>query len=189
MIKEDKRISNAEKELLKSFIDKNLVKIQSAVASPPDVAWNTVRLHFDDGNTMDVSCNLDEVAINDEGDYDDFGVISITKAPSAELSVPSISSPTEELAVNKTVQKIRIFESKTTALSQGVSFCERLFTKAIAFYFEEGCMTVDKLAWFDEMLRVRFGNDPNTMLYDESQDWMNDDCEVTFEYSLEEKEL
>ena len=59
------------------------------------------------------------------------------------------------------------------------------------FYFEDECMVIDKLAWFDEMLRVSFGSSPEKLLYNESLDWESDIEEdgVAFEYSLKKISL
>jgi hypothetical protein len=103
----------------------------------------------------------------------------------------TISSPTEELFVYKEVERIDVFETLSIAKFRGVPFCEKRFTKAIVFYFSDECMVLDKLVWFDEMLRVSFGEEPESLLYDESLDWKTEEDEngVAFEYSMEKVNL
>ena len=190
MISVDKRIGAEEVVLLKGLIGKELREVEAAIAAPPNVAWNTVRLHAD-AYFLDINCFLDNVAINDEGDADEFGVISVISATNDNLKVKTISSDTEELIINKQVTRIEVFETKIISKYGKVPFCEKQFTKAIVFYFEDECMVIDKLAWFDEMLRVSFGSSPEKLLYDESLDWESDIEEdgVAFEYSLKKSAL
>ena len=185
MISVDKRIGAEEVALLKGLIGKELREVEAAIAAPPNVAWNTVRLHAD-ACSLDINCFLNNVAINDEGDADEFGVISVISATNDNLKVKTISSVTEKLTINKQVTEIEVFETKIISKYGKVPFCEKQFTKAIVFYFKDECMVIDKLAWFDEMLRVIFGSRPEKLLYDESLDWESDieEDDVTFEYSL-----
>ena len=191
MVKEDRRIKTNEVKLIKGLIGKKLVKAEGAIASPPNVAWNTIRLHTNNNYSLDINCYLEKVKINEENDTDEFGVISVKSAKGNKLVVNSILSETEDFVVNKTIEKIEVLESKTVAFLQCIPFCEKLFTKALVFYFNDGCMVIDKLAWFDEMLRISFGESPKNLLYDESQDWESeeDGNEVSFKYSLKEVEL
>ncbi len=190
MINEDRRIRKQEIELLSVLKGSKLLKVEAAIAAPPNVAWNTVRIHSEN-YSIDVNCLLEEVKINEEGDFEEFGVISVDKVTSEKLDISSISPETEEIVVNKKIDKIEIFETSTVAKFQGIPFCEKRFTKAIVFSFRDECLVVDKLAWFDEMLRVSFGKNPEDLLYDESQDWEPDEDEnrVSFEYSIEKVEL
>ena len=89
MINEDKRISAQEHGLLKELIGQKIIKIEAAIASPPNVAWNTIRIHAEN-TSIDVSCFLIELAINEEDDVDGFGVVSIQRAPESKLAADTI---------------------------------------------------------------------------------------------------
>lgn len=189
MIKEDNRISKKERGLLKELVGRRITRIEAAIVSPPNVAWNTIRIHSEN-TSIDVNCYLTQVAINDDGDSDEFGVISICKAPKSKLSIDTISSETEVFEIDKMVKCITVLENKVIALENKRPFCEREFTKSIVIDFEDETLLIDKLAWFDEMLKFSLGSDVQRFIYDESHDWESDeDDDITFEYTLKKVEL
>ena len=65
MVKEDRRIKTNEVKLIKGLIGKKLVKAEGAIASPPNVAWNTIRLHANNNYSLDINCYLEKVKINE----------------------------------------------------------------------------------------------------------------------------
>ena len=68
MVTAIKTLSDTEKDILASLVGSRLVRVEAALAAPPDGAWNTVRLRTDRGS-VDVSCLLETLPLNDVGDY------------------------------------------------------------------------------------------------------------------------
>lgn len=185
MINIDKTLSVEEKAIAKSLVGRTIASIDAALAAPPNIAWNTVRLHTDAGS-VDVSCLLQALPVNGQGDDEELGVISVSKAPDVPLEVPTISADTQTAQLGLRVTGVELVDDALTVLEDGTPTYRRATTKAIVLRTDGDSIALDRQAWFDEMLAVNVSTDDKDLVFDEWADFEDDEEEepgVHYEFS------
>lgn len=186
MINVDKTLSPEERATLKSLVGRTVRSIDAALAAPPNIAWNTVRLHTDAGS-VDVSCLLQTLPVNGQGDEEEFGVVSVAEAADTPLEVPTISADTQTAQLGFEVTGIDIVNDSLSVYVDGAPTYRRTTTKTIVLRTEGDSLAFDRQAWFDEMLAVNFGKDDEDLVFDEWADFEDDETEepgVHYEFSM-----
>lgn len=176
MVTVTRTLSSAEKSLLASLVGARLLCVEAALAAPPDCAWNTVRLRTDRG-CIDVSCLLEALPVNDEGDEEEFGVLSVTPACDGRLVVPGISADVCELSLSGTVTDVEVYGDRLDLYEHGELIYSRQASKAIVLLTDLGAVCLDRQVWFEEMLTISNGSDPAALIHDEWADWEDDEEE------------
>ena len=191
MIEVDRTLSGGERALLVGFKGAEIISIEMALAAPPEVAWNTVRLHTDKGS-FDVNCLLELAPVNDEGEDDDLGVVSVDLAPASQLEVPSIATDVIRLEIGRKIIEVEIVDDNQRIYENERLFYSRKTTKAIIFYTDEDCLVLDRHNWFDEMMFVTQGPDAESLLEDEWADWEDIEEEepgIHYEFTMSRETL
>lgn len=176
MVTVTKTLSQKEKDLLGSLVGARLVCAETALAAPPDGAWNTVRLRTDRGS-VDVSCLLESLPVNDEGDEEEFGVLSVSPAGEDRLQVPGISTDVCELPLSGTVIGVEVHGDKLDLYERGGLIYTRETSKAIVLLTDLSAICLDRQAWFEEMLTISSGPDSAALVHNEWVGWEDDEEE------------
>lgn len=176
MIEVNKTLNEDEKDILRSLVGSTILTLEAALAAPPEIAWNTVRVHADSGS-IDVSCLLESMPVGLEGDEDEHGIVSIARASAERLEVPGISADTSSYEVNKLVTGTGVVNDRMEVYENGELGYRSVTTKAIALFTEAGTLVFDRQAWFDETLAIGWGEDPKKLVFDEWAGWEDDEEE------------
>lgn len=185
MVAVNRTLLQAEKETLKTLVGARLACIEAALAAPPDVAWNTVRLRTDRG-CVDVSCLLESLPVNDEGDKEEFGVLGVRAAGEGRLEVPGISADVIEMPLEGVISGVEVRGDRLDVFEQGEQIYRRQTSKAIVLLVEGGAICLDRQVWFEEALTITSGPDADKLVYDEWADWEDDEEEepgIHYEFS------
>lgn len=176
MIEVDKTLSEKERRILQSMVGKTITSIDAALAAPPNIAWNTVRLHTD-GGTIDVSCQLQTLPVNAEEDVEEFGIVSISAAPNEPLEVPTISADTQAAQLKLEITDVQLVNDALEVSENGALTYRRTTTKAVVFRCGRTSLALDRQAWFDEMLAVNESTDDTGLVFDGWADFEDDEEE------------
>ena len=185
MVTVTKTLSDTEKDILASLVGSRLVSAEAALAAPPDGAWNTVRLRTDRGS-VDVSCLLETLPLNDVGDEEEFGVLSVAPAGEGHLEVPGVSADVCELPLSGTVTGVEVRGDRLDLYERGELVYSRETSKAVVLLTDLGTLCLDCQAWFEEMLTISSGPDPDALVCDEWAGWEDDEEEepgIHYEFS------
>ena len=191
MVVVKRTLSQAEKETLRTLVGARLACIEAALAAPPNVAWNTVRLRTDRG-CVDVSCLLESLPVNDEDDEEEFGVLSVDVADEGRLEVPGISADVTEMAFGGVISGIEVRGDRLDLYEQGEQIYRRETSKAIVLLVEGGAICLDRQVWFEEALTISAGPDADELVYDEWAEWEDDEEEepgIHYEFSTSTERL
>lgn len=176
MIEVNKTLNEDEKDILCSLVGSTILTFEAALAAPPEIAWNMVRVHTDSGS-IDVSCLLESMPVSLEGDEDEHGIVSIARASAERLEVPGISADTSSYEVNKLLTAAGVVNDRTEIYENGELGYRSVTTKAIVLFTEAGTLVFDRQAWFDETLAIGWGEDPKKLVFDEWAGWEDDEEE------------
>ena len=185
MVTVTRTLSETEKGILASLVGSRLVSAEAALAAPPDGAWNTVRLRTDRGS-VDVSCLLETLPLNDVGDEEEFGVLSVAPAGEGHLEVPGVSADVCELPLSGAVTGVEVRGGRLDLYERGELVYSRETSKAVVLLTDLGALCLDRQAWFEEMLTVSGGPDPDALVCDEWAGWEDDEEEepgIHYEFS------
>lgn len=170
----DKRFSAQEIETLRSMKGKTLETIEGVLVARGNLAWNTVRLHFTDLH-IDLNNRLGEIVIDEFGNKDEFGLMSLSNSSADTLTIPDVGADTTSLAVNKTVEDVLVVNNKITISGDGAPVAELVYPQAVALKFADSVVLLDKETWFSEMIAIKFGENEEGLLYDDSPNWEDDE--------------
>ena len=185
MVTAIKTLSDTEKDILASLVGSRLVRVEAALAAPPDGAWNTVRLRTDRGS-VDVSCLLETLPLNDVGDEEEFGVLSVAPAGEGRLEVPGVSADVCELPLSGAVTGVEVRGDRLDLYERGELVYSRETSKAVVLLTDLGAFCLDRQVWFEEMLTISSGPGPDALVCDEWDGWEDDEEEepgVHYEFS------
>lgn len=185
MVTAIKTLSDTEKDILASLVGSRLVRVEAALAAPPDGAWNTVRLRTDRGS-VDVSCLLETLPLNDVGDEEEFGVLSVAPAGEGRLEVPGVSADVCELPLSGAVTGVEVRGDRLDLYERGELVYSRETSKAVVLLTDLGAFCLDRQVWFEEMLTISSGPDPDALVCDEWAGWEDDEEEepgIHYEFS------
>ena len=174
-----KAIAEEQKSVLSGLIGANFIAYDAALADNCNTAWNTVRLHTDRGS-VDINCLLESIPINDDGDTDEFGIISIQWATDDKLVVDSISGPVTTTEVGKPIDEIIVVSGRVKSFYGSEALLDFTSTKAIVFKLGSGGYLVfDRELGFEEMLTIKAGALLDELIHDDSESWEIDSAEDT----------
>ena len=185
MVTAIKTLSDTEKDILASLVGSRLVRVEAALAAPPDGAWNTVRLRTDRGS-VDVSCLLETLPLNDVGDEEEFGVLSVAPAGEGRLEVPGVSADVCELPLSGAVTGVEVRGDRLDLYERGELVYSRETSKAVVLLTDLGAFCLDRQVWFEEMLTISSGPGPDALVCDEWDGWEDDEEEepgIHYEFS------
>jgi len=185
MQNEYRNLDNNQIALLDNLIGATLESIDAVLADNSNTAWNTVRVHTSNGS-IDINCFLEELAINDEGDVDEFGIVSVQNAPNFPLEVEAISADTTKRDVNKEITGINIVTNTLETFYGNNQLVHRETVQAIIFELDSSIfLALDREVWFEEELTIKWGNDLDGLIFDDSESWEDnpDDTMTRFNYS------
>lgn len=184
-------LQDNEISLLRKAKHVSLASYDMALAAPPKYAWNTVRLHADSCN-IDINNHLDLFTLDNDESVEEFGVLTANIASDKVLEVADIDTETSVIPVNKPINNIFIINNKLDIYDKGEMITRYIYTQAVAFMLGEEYLVLDKETWFSEMIAVKRGLSLKQLIYDESQDWLDDpieDPDTHYEFSQEIVEL
>lgn len=174
MIEIDKRLQPTELELLRELIGATIVSMDAVLVDNDNSAWNTVRIHAKKGS-VDISNLLEELPLNDEGDTDEYAVMSVAAAPDENLVVDAITADTSACIVNQVVSGVLLAEGRVKTFYKGKELTDRTYTQAVILRLsDDSYLVFDKEAWFEEIITIKRGESLIELLYDESPDWEDD---------------
>ena len=179
-----KVLSDVQQKLLASYIGANLLGYE-AVFAGPNLAWNTVRVHTSRGS-FDIHCFLEALPVNDDGDTDEFGILSVCESDDSLLEVDDISADTTSLEIGKEIVDVGIVTNTLDSFYDNEQLVHRENVQAVFFELDDGSfMVLDREVWFEETLTIKQGHNLESLIYDDSESWENDldDPETRFEYS------
>jgi hypothetical protein len=145
MVSVAKTLSQEEKDILASLVGSRLVRAEAALAAPPDGAWNTMRLRTDRGS-VDVSCLLETLPLNDVGDEEEFGVLCVARAGEGRLEVPGVSADVCELPLSGTVTGVEVRGDRLDLYERGELIYSRETSKAVVLLTDLGAVCLDRQA-------------------------------------------
>ena len=182
-----KTLDDHQIELLRGLIGSQLKSYDAALAAPPDIAWNSVRLHTS-AACVDINCLLANVAIDGYGNKDEHGIISIASGQDETLDVPEVSCDTSIFRVDKPITGISLVTETLSVFNHGSSFYQATTTKSVIIHLPDDIIVLDRQAWFDESLAIGRGTNFDELIFDEWADWEDDEEEepgVHYESSIE----
>lgn len=185
----NKRLTEAEELLLQRAKGSKLLSMDAVLAAPPDNAWNTVRLHFEDFD-IDINNYLHEIVVDEFGTLEEFGLLSVAEATAETLDIPEVGTDTTVFAVNERVVDLAIVNDIAEIYGNGTLVAKLEYPQAIALHTESGIIMFDKEVWFSEMVVIKRGEKLDELLYDESINWEDDpeeDPTTHFEFHTETK--
>jgi hypothetical protein len=142
-----------------------------------DVAWNTVRVETS-GPTLDVTSAQVERPVDEQGNSDDFGVVSVRRTTGGELVVPTIDDGARFYPIGREIQAVHLVNNTVQTFVHGLPTWTYASTQAVVFDFADGSwLALDRGAWFSEVIRVSEGRGPRST-YNASQDWEDDPEEL-----------
>ena len=162
----DKRLTQAERALLKRAKGTMLLSIDAVLAAPPDNAWNTVRLHFE-GFDIDVSNRLNGIVVDEFGTLEEFGLLSVEESSREVLDIPEVGADTTVLQVGETVKGVSVVNDIADIYGDGALVARLEYPQAIAFRTAGGVIMLDKEVWFSEMIVIKRGDDIGGLPYDD----------------------
>lgn len=119
--------------------------------------WNAVRL-LAPGSRIDINCTMESIPVNDNGEVEEFGVVSVRTAPPEKLEVEGVRSEPSTFSVGKVIERIAVLDWTGTILFEEAPILETSFTQAIAFLMDDGeWLAFDQAVSFGEELFVRQG--------------------------------
>ncbi len=185
----NKRLAEAEELLLQRAKGSKLLSMDAVLAAPPDNAWNTVRLHFEDFD-IDINNYLHEIVVDEFGTLEEFGLLSVAEATAETLDIPEVGTNTTVFTVNERVVDLAIVNDIAEIYGNGTLVAKLEYPQAIALHTESGIIMFDKEVWFSEMVVIKRGEKLDELLYDESINWEDDpeeDPTTHFEFHTETK--
>lgn len=173
MVETDCSFSTAELELLRSLKGLRLKSIDACIVARDDMAWNTVRLHFDSVD-VDLSNHLGEVQLDESGTCDEFGLLQVSRADSEILDVPDASPETSTFLVDKHISGIKVIEDSIEVSADGSLTSRTIYPQALVFNLGDEFLVFDKEVWFEETIAIKKGKDLSALIYDDSVNWEDD---------------
>ncbi|MGI6033857.1 MAG: hypothetical protein ACOX69_10605 [Coriobacteriales bacterium] len=186
-----KRFTQTERELLKRAKGAKLLTIDAVLAAPPDNAWNTVRLHFENFD-IDVNSRLSNIVVDELGTLEEFGLLSVEKSSGEVLDIPEVGADTSVFQIGEVVEKVSVIDDIADIYGNGALVARLEYPQAVAFHTAGGVIMLDKEVWFSEMIVIKRGSSIDDILYDESVNWEDDpeeDPSTHFEFRVETEEL
>lgn len=174
MFEIDKRLQPTELELLQELVGSTIVRMDAVLVDNDNSAWNTVRIHTKRG-AVDISNLLEELPLNDEGDTEEYAVMSVAAAPDKILVVDAITADTSVCFVNQVVSGVLLAEGRVKTFYKGELLTDRTYTQAVILRLsDDSYLVFDKEVWFEEIITIKQGENLAELLYDESPDWEDD---------------
>ena len=187
----NKRFTAHELKLLANVKGKTLERVDACIVARGDMAWNTVRLHFEDC-ALDVNNRLGEITVDELGTVDEFGLMSISVASVETLDVPEASPQTTIIPVGKRVEGITVVDDIVEVFGDGNPVANIAYPQAILFDLGDEWLSLDKETWFEETIAIKAGTDPALLVYDDTINWADDpdeDPTTHYEASTQRMEL
>lgn len=187
----NKRFTQEELMLLERMKGSELLSIDAVLAAPPDNSYNTVRLHFVDFD-IDINNYLSDLAVDEFGSLEEFGLPSITEASKDILSIPAVGTDTTIFQVNKTIKGVTVINDIADIFGDGSQVARLEYPQAVALETDDGIIMLDKEVWFSELIVIKNGDSIGDLLYDESVNWEDnpeEDPSTHFEFRTEAQEL
>ena len=191
MQNEFKGFCKSQKQLLKNLAGATLEYIDAVLADDVNTAWNTVRVHTSSGS-VDVNCLLEELAINNDGDTDEFGIISVREADASLLKVDTISTDTTSIEIGKIIANVGFITNTLDSFYNNEQLVHRENVQAVFFELNDGSFLIlDREVWFEEALTIKQGMILDELIYDDSESWEDDpdDPRTRFEYTTRVERL
>ena len=133
--------------------------------------------------SVDITATLEDLPINDEGDTEEFGVLTVFEAAPGELCIVGVDKEISRCDISAIVSDIALVNSHVTATEGKTVTMERAYTQAIVFALAGGnYLVLDKGPWFSEMITIGMGANWTDLVYDDSQDWEDDPEEPEVHY-------
>ena len=191
MIHINKKLDNAQQQLLARLKDQVINDIQGAFCLDSRDAWNTLRINTD-SLSIDVNLYREGLPVDDEDDdcLDETGIFSIKESSIEPLVISNVHIDVTTKFIEKAIKNIRVFESEIKYFENGEQYYQNNITKAIAFDLNDEWLVLDRKVWFDETITITFCSEPLKGIKDDSEDWQNydeyEDCDsgLTMEYKL-----
>jgi hypothetical protein len=119
----DRRFTEDENELLRRAKGKRLLAIDAVIVGWPDECWHTARLHFE-GLDIDIDNQLGDIAIDDSGTTDEFGLMTVREAMSDTLKLPGKWPAAMKMDVGHIVNSVQVVNDHIKAYENGVLVAE-----------------------------------------------------------------
>ena len=168
-----------------------LTSIDAILAAPPDISWNTIRLHFS-GLALDVRNRLEGLVVDELGTQEDYGIITVAEAPDATLKAPEVGVDATTLEVGQAITSIRVVTDIAEIHGNGTLVARLEYPQAIAFRTDRDIILLDKETWFSEMLPIKRGPELDELIYDDAPSWEDspeEDPTTHYDYWTQIQEL
>jgi hypothetical protein len=166
----DKRFTSREISLLRRVKGARLISMD-AVLIASNRAWNAVRLHFEDFD-IDIRVHLEDVAYDDSGSVDEYGLMSIDESSSDVLAMSEICEDATVYDIDKVIISVHVVDDTGEVYENGILVSRVVYPQAIAFRCEDGFIVLDNGAWFSELIDIGMYKDAiEKTIYDESFSW------------------
>ena len=123
---------------------------------------------------------------------EEFGILSLSAASQEILSIPKVSANTIKFTVNERIEEIEVIDSLINVYGNGVLVSSIVYPQAVVFKTKSEYIVIDKEIWFSEMLAVKHSNDVDSLVYDDSVNWVDDpeeDETTHYEYATQAHRL
>lgn len=187
----DKSFSAQERHLLKKMVGATLESVDAVIVARGDCSWNTIRLHFN-SFSVDVSNRLGEIAVDEFGTLEEFGLLSIAEASSERLDIPEASPNTTTYEFGELVSSVEILSDIIGVFGDGAEVATIKYPQAIVMGVGDSFIVLDKEVWFSEMIALKRGANAHELLYDDSVNWEDnpeEDPGTHFEFSTELEDI
>lgn len=180
----NKTINADGMKVLRDIVDEAIVSLEAVIVARDNVAWGVVRLNTALG-AVEVRNHVEELPINNEGETEEFGVLSV-KVANGDFVVDDVDQEASLCPLDEMVAGITLVNGRVVTYENGEAIVDRSYTQAIVFELASGeHLVLDKGAWFSEMISINMGPEPSVFISDDSEDWEDDPEEPSIHYGWE----
>ncbi len=175
-----------EVEFLLKAKSRTLKSVDLIVVARDNLGWNTARIHINDDINIDLNNNLESIVIDEFGNSDEFGILSLDRSSNKVLELADVCENASTFIINKRIKDVLLVEDTISVFGNEKKVSELSYVQAIAFDLEDGFLVLDKETWFSEMIAIKEGNDLQELIYDDSANWedsIEDDPTTHYEFN------
>lgn len=140
------------------------------LVAPPDISWNTVRLHCD-GIDVDINNYLTNVLLDDGETVDEIGFLALNKASKEVLNIPEVGTDTTVIQENKIITAINVVNNYIDIYEKEEHIVGLKYPQAIVLHTNSELIVFDKEEWFSEMIVIKHGCHIKDLIYNDAINW------------------
>ena len=187
MNNECRPLNQEETAILSTLKGERLNQIDACIVARDDTAWGNVRLHLD-GADIDICIQLGEAVVDEAGESDEFGFLSVKKTSRATLEVAEASPETTVIQINDAIKDMTVVNERINIYSHDMLVSTIETTQAIILQLNDSTIALDRECWFSDTLTLKQTEPRQADLYDDSLNWANNpeeepDCRYDVSYT------